>query len=107
MRLLERPSIMPKTSPGGQRKGEDARNRAIPTTRFPRRHSRASSRITIAIVSGLLLVAGTLAWGAPPQPASLKVAATIFPLYDLVQHVAGPSVEVILLVRPGTRLLTL
>jgi ABC-type Zn uptake system ZnuABC Zn-binding protein ZnuA len=49
-----------------------------------------------------LLAAGTLAWGAPPQPASLKVAATIFPLYDLVQHVAGPSVEVMLLVPPGT-----
>src|SRR5262245_51727173 len=105
MRLPERPSIMPKTAPGGQRKGEDARNRALPTPRFPRRHSCASStrsRITIAVVSGLLLAAGTLAWGAPPQAASLKVAATIFPLYDLVQHVAGPSVEVILLVPPGT-----
>jgi ABC-type Zn uptake system ZnuABC Zn-binding protein ZnuA len=31
----------------------------------------------------------------------LKVAATIFPLYDLVRHVAGSEVEVVLLVPPG------
>jgi ABC-type Zn uptake system ZnuABC Zn-binding protein ZnuA len=60
------------------------------------------SRITVAVVSGLLLTIATLAWGAPPQPASRKVAATIFPLYDLVRQVAGPAVEVILLVPPGT-----
>jgi len=74
---------MPKTSQGGQK-------------------SSATSSITVAVVSGLLLAASTLAWGAPTQPASLKVAATIFPLYDLVRHVAGPAVEVILLVPPGT-----
>ncbi len=74
---------MPKTSPGGQRIS-------------------VRSHLTIAVVSGLLLAASTLAWGAPPQPASRKVAATIFPLYDLVRQVAGPAVEVILLVPPGT-----
>ena len=83
MRLPGRPSIIPKISPGGQRR----------STR---------SQITIAVVSGLLLAISTLAWGAPPQPVSRKVAATIFPLYDLVRQVAGPSVEVILLVPPGT-----
>ena len=56
----------------------------------------------IAVVSGLLLAASTLVWGAPPQPASRKVATTIFPLYDLVRQVAGPAAEVILLVPPGT-----
>ena len=31
----------------------------------------------------------------------LKVAATIFPLYDMLRQVAGPEVEVVLLVPPG------
>ena len=83
MRQPEKPNIRPKTSPDGQ-------------------GSSASSHITLAVVSGFLLTMSTLAWGAPPQPAALKVAATIFPLYDLVRQVAGPAVEVILLVPPGT-----
>jgi len=74
---------MLQTSPGGQR-------------------LRATGRILIAVLSGLWLAVGTLAWGAPPQPALRKVATTIFPLYDLVRQVAGPAVEVILLVPPGT-----
>ncbi|MGQ4808623.1 Manganese ABC transporter substrate-binding lipoprotein [Candidatus Entotheonellaceae bacterium PAL068K] len=39
----------------------------------------------------------------PPlaAPSRLKVAATIFPLYDMVRQVAGPEVEVVLLVPPG------
>jgi len=52
-------------------------------------------------VCGLLLSISTLAWGAPTPAAPLKVAATIFPLYDLVRQVAGPAVEVVLLVPPG------
>ena len=56
---------------------------------------------TLAVVCGLLLSVGTLAWGVPPQAAPLRVAATIFPLYDLVRQVAGPAVEVVLLVPPG------
>ena len=56
---------------------------------------------TLAVVCGLWLSVGTLAWGAPPQSVPLKVAATIFPLYDLVRQVAGPAVEVVLLVPPG------
>jgi ABC-type Zn uptake system ZnuABC Zn-binding protein ZnuA len=50
---------------------------------------------------GLLLSVHTLAWGAPAPAKPLKVAATIFPLYDLVRQVAGPTVEVVLLVPPG------
>src|SRR5215468_6568472 len=83
MRLPDKPSIIPKTSQGGQ-------------------SISVRSRIMIAVMSGLLLAVGTLAWGAPPQPASRKVATTIFPLYDLVRQVAGPALEVILLVPPGT-----
>ena len=106
MRLPGRPSIKPTTA-----QGHTTRNRALPTTRFPRRHRgryasdcRASGTRSyiIAVVSGLFLAVGTLAWGAPPQPAALKVAATIFPLYDLVRQVAGPAVEVVLLVPPGS-----
>ncbi len=55
----------------------------------------------LAVVSGLLLLVSTLAWRAPSPAAPLKVAATIFPLYDLVRQVAGPAVEVVLLVPPG------
>src|SRR6266571_2555345 len=56
---------------------------------------------SLAIVSGLLLSVSTLAWGAPAPAPPLKVAATIFPLYDLVRQVAGPAAEVVLLVPPG------
>jgi zinc/manganese transport system substrate-binding protein len=52
------------------------------------------------IVMGVLLLAlSPCAWGAAVAP--FKVAATIFPLYDLVRQVAGPAVEVVLLVPPG------
>src|SRR5712691_1931950 len=56
---------------------------------------------TRAVVCGLLLSVSTLAWGAASPSAPLKVAATIFPLYDLVRQVAGSGVEVVLLVPPG------
>src|SRR5512144_821726 len=55
----------------------------------------------LAMVGGLWLSVSTLAWSAPVPAAPLKVAATIFPLYDLVRQVAGPAVEVVLLVPPG------
>jgi len=55
----------------------------------------------LTLVSILLLSVGTLAWSAPASAAPLKVAATIFPLYDLVRQVAGSAVEVVLLVPPG------
>ena len=48
----------------------------------------------LAVVVGLLLSVSTLTWGAPSPAAPLKVAATIFPLYDLVRQVAGPVVGV-------------
>ena len=55
----------------------------------------------LAVVCGLLLSVGSLTWSAPAPATPLKVAATIFPLYDLVRQVAGPAVEVVLLVPPG------
>ena len=43
-----------------------------------------------------------LTWGGVATAASrLKVAATIFPLYDLVRQVAGAELDVTLLVPPG------
>ncbi|MGE3539025.1 MAG: metal ABC transporter substrate-binding protein [Candidatus Tectimicrobiota bacterium] len=42
-----------------------------------------------------------LGWSAPLQAAPLKVAATIFPLYDMLRQVAGAEAEVVLLVPPG------
>jgi zinc transport system substrate-binding protein len=54
----------------------------------------------LATVCSLLLVVVTPAWGAATS-SSLKVAATIFPLYDLVRQVAGAAAEVVLLVPPG------
>ena len=54
---------------------------------------------TMAMVMALL----GLGWCMTPSMAAprQKVAATIFPLYDLVRSVAGPEVEVVLLVPPG------
>ena len=54
----------------------------------------------LATVCSLLLVMVTSAWGATAS-APVKVAATIFPLYDLVRQVAGAAAEVVLLVPPG------
>ena len=54
-----------------------------------------------AIMCGLLLSVSALVWATPASATPLKVAATIFPLYDLVRQVAGPAVEVVLLVPPG------
>lgn len=57
---------------------------------------------------GLLLVLWALLVTLPTGSRSetlpttpLKVAATIFPLYDLIRQVAGPTIEVVLLVPPG------
>jgi ABC-type Zn uptake system ZnuABC Zn-binding protein ZnuA len=53
----------------------------------------------MAMLMALLSLGGLMT----PSPAAprLKVAATIFPLYDLVRSVAGPEVEVVLLIPPG------
>lgn len=52
--------------------------------------------------AGVFLVLSTIlcsySWGAEQR---LKVAATIFPLYDLLRNVAGPDVDVVLLLPPG------
>jgi zinc transport system substrate-binding protein len=54
---------------------------------------------TIVILVGLV---GLGAEQCRAVAAPLKVAATIFPLYDLVRQVAGDETEVVLLVPPGT-----
>ena len=63
-----------------------------------------SRLVVVAVVLAMLclgLQGYTWAEKRKPGSAQLKVAATIFPLYDLVRHVAGPGVEVVLLVPPG------
>jgi ABC-type Zn uptake system ZnuABC Zn-binding protein ZnuA len=58
-------------------------------------------RPVVAMAMAMALLG--LAWCVTPSMAAprLQVAATIFPLYDLVRSVAGPEVEVVLLVPPG------
>ncbi len=53
----------------------------------------------IAMLVGFVGLVGSFQSSAVASP--LKVAATIFPLYDLVRQVAGDETEVILLVPPG------
>ena len=56
----------------------------------------------------LLLAAGGLTWwalerpAAPAVPSRLTIAATIFPLADMTQQIAGEDVRVILILPPGT-----
>jgi ABC-type Zn uptake system ZnuABC Zn-binding protein ZnuA len=60
---------------------------------------RVTSRLALAP-----LVAVLLAVAIPPPGASgerVKVAATIFPLYDIARSVAGPVAEVVLILPPG------
>jgi zinc transport system substrate-binding protein len=41
--------------------------------------------------------------GCQPKPvARLKVAVTLFPIYDLARRIAGPDADVVLIVPPGT-----
>jgi ABC-type Zn uptake system ZnuABC Zn-binding protein ZnuA len=60
-------------------------------------------KLTVIAILGMWLGSGALVWSGTPgtAPSQLKVAATIFPLYDLVRNVAGSVVEVVLLVPPG------
>jgi len=51
-----------------------------------------------AALGTLLLVTGFGAW---PASTPLRVAATIFPIYDVVRHVAGSAAEVVLVLPPG------
>jgi ABC-type Zn uptake system ZnuABC Zn-binding protein ZnuA len=59
--------------------------------------------VLVLIVRIMVLVSGLLAWPEMSVVAAprLKIAATIFPLYDLIRHVAGPAVDVVLLLPPG------
>jgi ABC-type Zn uptake system ZnuABC Zn-binding protein ZnuA len=55
--------------------------------------------MAVAVLMGLLGWFGGLL--SPVSAAQLKVAATIFPLYDLVRQVAGDETEVVLMIPPG------
>jgi zinc transport system substrate-binding protein len=56
-------------------------------------------RLALAVI----VVCWSLGWGSGTGMAAsrLKVAATIFPLYDLIRQVAGSDLDVTLLVPPG------
>ncbi|ETX02818.1 MAG: hypothetical protein ETSY1_02210 [Candidatus Entotheonella factor] len=60
---------------------------------------RVDSRTAIAVLAVVMGLLGSVPSYAVAAP--LKVAATIFPLYDLVRQVAGGEAEVVLLVPPG------
>lgn len=63
----------------------------------------------LALLAALLVVMAALAvllsvfpGGAlPPTAAAPKVAATVFPLYDIAKHVAGDGIEVVLVTPAG------
>jgi len=58
-----------------------------------------------AVFVGLISIIGWLYYAAgsqPVPPPTLKVSATIYPLYDLVRQVAGPNAQVILILPPGS-----
>lgn len=55
---------------------------------------------TLPLILASVLLVCPDTWATSPA-GTLKVAATIFPLYDMVREVAGPNVEVVLLVPPG------
>jgi ABC-type Zn uptake system ZnuABC Zn-binding protein ZnuA len=55
--------------------------------------------VRAALLAGLLwAISAGLAAGEDGRP---RVAATIFPLYDIARHVAGPVVDVLLILPPG------
>lgn len=60
-------------------------------------------RFYVRIAIGILMSVAALLGGLQSLAVAveLKVAATIFPLYDLVRQVAGDETEVVLLVPPG------
>lgn len=57
------------------------------------------------VLTGVLLLWGGYVWRGTlpvlPAKSGIKVAATIFPLYDMVRNVAGDRIETILILPPG------
>jgi zinc transport system substrate-binding protein/manganese/iron transport system substrate-binding protein len=64
-----------------------------------RRHGAAAGAVLLASVAAASLAVTGLAPDA--RGDRVKVAATIFPLYDIVRQVAGPVAEVVLVLPPG------
>lgn len=54
--------------------------------------------VAVILAGGILVVRNATTQTTTPR---LKVAATVFPLYDLVRNVAAPADEVVLLLPPG------
>jgi ABC-type Zn uptake system ZnuABC Zn-binding protein ZnuA len=73
------------------------------STRGKEQTSMHRTAVRVLIVKVMILVSSLLAWPEMSAVAAprLKIATTIFPLYDFVRHVAGPTVDVVLLLPPG------
>jgi zinc transport system substrate-binding protein len=56
--------------------------------------------VVLAFVFVIASTTGLLNHSAVRAPA-VKVAATVFPVYDIVRQVAGGSVDIVLLLPPG------
>lgn len=69
---------------------------------------RQNQTLVIVLMLGLslvLVVAGWMVWKQKSlnnSQGGVKVAATIFPLYDIVRNVAGNEVETVLVLPPGS-----
>lgn len=57
--------------------------------------------LVLAVACGAVLLGGAGAPAAPAGGAKPKVAATIFPLFDIARTLAGPFAEVVLVLPPG------
>lgn len=58
-----------------------------------------AATVALVLLVGIILLKPDLVQS--PTARKPRVAATIFPLYDLTQQIAGDEVEVILLLKPG------
>jgi ABC-type Zn uptake system ZnuABC Zn-binding protein ZnuA len=69
------------------------------TIRPARAHGAGRGRVLLAGLAAAALAVAGLA--AETHASPIKIAATIFPVYDIVRQVAGPAAEVVLVLPPG------
>jgi len=58
--------------------------------------------ITVLFILPLVLSGCSVPLGGGADSGRLKVAATIFPIYDILKEVGGDKVEVVLIIPPGS-----
>lgn len=57
--------------------------------------------VPVVLVGLVVALAALAGHGSAARAERLTVAATIFPVYDIVRHVAGPVADVVLVLPPG------